>query len=58
MRKIILLLSVITLAFTSCSKNEDEPVAVVDPNGILLKRAVETNNQPAHIGDVVTSYDI
>lgn len=50
MRKIILLLSVITLAFTSCSKNEDEPVAVVDPNGILLKRSVETDNN----GDTYT----
>lgn len=55
MRKIILLLSVMTLAFTSCSKNEDEPaIPTVDPNGILLKRSVETDNSGANIGDVYT----
>lgn len=47
MKKIILLLSVITLAFASCSKNEDESATVtpvVGPNGILLKRDVYTYN--------------
>lgn len=51
MRKIILLLNVITLAFASCSRNEDQPaIPTVDPNGILLKRSVETNNS----GDIYT----
>ncbi|WP_395057241.1 hypothetical protein [Flavobacterium sp.] len=55
MKKIILLLSVMTLAFTSCSKNEDEPaIPTVDPNGILLKRSVETDSNGANIGAVFT----
>ncbi|MEO8235601.1 MAG: hypothetical protein ABI549_09330 [Flavobacterium sp.] len=50
MKKIILLLSVLILALTSCSKNEDEPVVPIDQSvNILLKRTVTTR------GSVVTT---
>ena len=39
MKRIVLLLSVVILAFSSCSKNEDAPaIPIVDSNGILLKK--------------------
>lgn len=56
MKKIVLLLSVVTLAFTSCSKSEDESVSVVNPpvNNVpatlLLKKIVCDDGE-------ITSYE-
>jgi hypothetical protein len=53
MKKIVLLLSVVALAFMSCSKNEDETVAlVVDTNEVLLKKMAVTDID----GTITTNY--
>jgi hypothetical protein len=50
MKKIILILSVVTLAFTSCSKNEPAPnAAAANPNGVLLRKIIVTEGS-----DVIT----
>jgi hypothetical protein len=53
MKKIVLLLSIITLGFTSCSKNEDEPAtaAPVNPTSdvVLLKKITYTGTTDVDI---------
>jgi hypothetical protein len=52
MKRIVLLLSVVALAFTSCSKSEEGPVAQsLDPNTILVRKIKDVNLNGPYVND-------
>ncbi|WP_394758645.1 hypothetical protein [Flavobacterium sp.] len=55
MKRIVLILSIVTLAFTSCSKSEDDSVQSVDSNNILLKKSISANGSSSSTLEYVYS---